>query len=208
MDTGHTLIINNFFNNNYYMLIQKCKDYSRVYNYKELEPEELVSELLIYTLNNTNRTNKLQQLIQLSAATLSKAYNYSSQAFYYIARILYNITHGHRSFDNNLNKPYISKIKLIFEDNIERREIEDFHDINNYYDIDITVIYKKALELSVINNNWWKYKVWYDYYNNKLTYKKLSQKYKLSITPLFSIVHSYNDLLKESLKNIKIPDDI
>jgi len=195
MNTGETLIINHFFADNYAVLVQKCKDYSHVYNYNELQPDELISELYIYTLESAQRTSKLHELIELSAATLSKMYNYSSKAFYYISRILYNVTHGQRSFSDSCNRP--QKI-LTFEQDMEKYDIpeEDYEDAFDYNDA--SVIYTKALELST-GDNWWKYKIWLDYYKDKMTYKELSLKYKLTITPLFYAVRDYNNLIKESL---------
>lgn len=195
--SGQTIIINAFFSNNYQLLVQKCRDYSLVYNYRKLAPDELISELYLYTLNNINRTNKLTKLIELSAATLSKIYNYNSQAFYYIARILYNITHGHRHFDDNCNKV---AMHLTYEQSMENLEIPDisYEELPDYSDAD--VIYAKALELSQ-GENWYKYVVWNDYYNSKMTYKQLSNKYHLTITPLFYIVQDYNNLIKIGLKS-------
>lgn len=193
--TGVT-IINNFFEQNYYVLVQKCRDYSRVYHYTELAPDELISELYLYTLNSANRTNKLTELIELSAATLSKVYIYSNQAFYYISRILYNITHGQRNFNESCNKPTMF---LTFEQNMEDIEIPDdeYQETPDYSDA--SIIYAKALELST-GDNWYKYVVWYDYYHEKMTYKELSNKYRLTITPLFYIVRDYNSLIKANLK--------
>ena len=191
-------IVNTFFSNNYSLLIKKCQDYVTVYNYNKLAPDELVSELLLYSLQDAHRTSKLAQLIQLSAATLNKLYNYNTKALYYISKILYNIVHGHRSFSNNSNKD--SK-NIIFDYNANVETIGiDIEDIE-YVETEEYDVEKIALKYAHDENNWWKFRLWSDYYLGKMTYRQLSIKYKLTISPIFSAVKNFNEIIKSDIQN-------
>ena len=132
----------------------------------------------------------------LSAATIQ--YIYNSKSFYYIIRIIYNITHGNRSPYNNFNKPKM-KIDCVSMEFLEDKIIEEDNEKDNVKKYNLNDIYAAAKNLGN-NGNWWKWKVWCDYYQNKMTYKQISQKYRLSVTPIFQAVKESNAELSQVLK--------
>jgi hypothetical protein len=192
-------IINKFFSNNYSLLIKKCQDYALVYNYKLLQPDELVSELYLFTLSDHKRTSKLAELIQLTAETLNRLYAYNVKALYYISKILYNIVHGHRSFDNNANKN-TKVIKIECHNDIETIGedilVEEYVEFEEY---DVDRIYEIA-NRHAHGENWWKYRLWTDHYKYKMTFKQLSEKYKLTQSPIFAAVKDFTKIIKKELQ--------
>lgn len=190
-------IINNFFNENYNTLIKICNDYINRYDYKKLSPDEIISELLLFTINNENRKNKLELLISLSATT--SQYTFNTQAMYYIINIIYKLTCSHRTFNNNCN---INKLIISYQNDLSYKMADEIQEI---YDVDylkLQEIYTIAKNVSDVDNNWWKYKVWSDYYISKMNYKQLSAKYNLTISPLFRIVKSFNTLLQVEINKV------
>jgi len=185
-------VINSFFTDNYQILLQKCCEYARVYNYRQLEPDEIISELYLYTLNDKKRTNKLQELIALSAVTISKVFKYSNLAMYYIARILFNVTHGHRTFDKKYYQN--KKLKIIYCETLRDIQQEEIQ-TNNY---NVEDIYKVAEQLGT-GENWWKYVLWREKYINNKTYKEISMAYRLNTTPVFNGVRDFSSLIKKEI---------
>ena len=186
--------VNDFFNNNYNDLLAICADYSNRYNYTKLGNDELVSELLLYTVQSHKRTNKLLSLIRLSAATTN--YNYSSVAMYYIISIIYRITFSQRSFLNNLNK---DKLKLIYSPDLSYHIIDESREIQDIDYLTKADVFSIAETVSHRDENWWKYRVWLDKFGADMTYAQLSKKYQLSTTPLFHIVKEFNQVLSREL---------
>ena len=184
-------IIDHFFKDNYQILTKKCQDYASVYNYKLLQPDEILSELYLFTLSDQRRINKLAELIQLTAYTLNKTYNYNIKALYYISRILYNVIHGHRSFTNNSNK-INHNIKIEYNADVESIG-EDISD-EEYQEILEYDIEKIALN-HAHGDNWWQYRLFFDHYINHMTFKELSIKYNLTISPIFSAVKNFKSII-------------
>jgi hypothetical protein len=191
--TGNTTLVNLFFQDNYDLLLKKSQDYSRTYNYTELQPDEIVSELYLFTISNAKRTSKLEELILLSAATMNKIYRYSSIAMYYISRILFNITKDHRTFDNT-SKPKVKYISEICDEQLD----EPYEDQQDYCLPE--EIFEIAKRLSITDDNWWKYAIWYSKYHDKLTYAEMSKKYGLTITPLWTAIQSYNKQIRKVIE--------
>ena len=191
-------IINNFFTEHYNLLLQKSKDYVRVYNYKRLQPEEILSELYLFTLKDQKRTNKLQELIMLSAITLNKMYKYSNLAMYYISRILYNVIHGHRDFTNNNNKFNEKKeLKLVYQEIFNEEIPEEDQEETREYNVED--IYAAAEKIG-IGEQWYLYEIWKQKYIYHKTYKQISEYFHLGTTPVFSAVRQFNILIKSELQ--------
>lgn len=188
MGTGET-IIKLFFNDNYQTLLGISTDYSSRYQYNLMQPDEIVSELYLYTLGKPSREDKLASLIQMSAATIN--YMFNSKAYYYITHIIYRLTSGKRTFENNcnINKLEIDYYPTIFNVTDDPHEIKE----TDYYGVEDII--ELAKELSV-GDDWYKYKIWHDYYVARFSYKELSVKYQLSISPIFSMVQDFNEKIR------------
>lgn len=188
--------INFFFINNYNKLIIISKDYSKRYDYNLLEPDEIISELYLYTLQSIQRQNKLEQLILLSAATINYP-NYDSKAIFYIIKMIFNVTKGKRLIlETNMNKsPFTYKNVALTDDLVyEENDKDEF----NNYDYTLDEIYQIAKELGV-GEQWWQYKCWYCYYHDRMTYKQIASKYHLSTTPVFQAIKLFNTIIKNKL---------
>lgn len=184
--------INEFFTKEYNNLISISKDYSKRYSYNLLEPDEIVSELYLYTIDNANRTSKLEELISITAATTN--YKYDTKAMYYLINIIYRITHGRRTFAENCNRQNINIVFLPVLFSLETTS-DEVMEYDHLSEKDVT----NALELISGGTNWYKYQVWYDYYKNNMTYRQLSEKYKLSISPIFYMLKEFNKEIKTVL---------
>ena len=188
-------VINNFFQQNYNILLQKCQDYVRVYNYRHLEPDEIVSELYLFTLTDNKRTNKLSELIMLSAITLNKMYKYSTLAHYYISRILYNVIHGHRTFDNKYSEA--KQLQIVYcQEIINEIQQEDYEESNIYT---VENIYDTAQKIGT-GDLWWKYVLWQAKFIEGKTYKQIGETYKLSTSPVFNGIKDFTILIRQELQ--------
>lgn len=185
-------VINTFFTQNYNKLVNISKDYSKKYQYNLLEPDEIVSELYLYTLNKIERQNKLEELICLTAATVN--YAYSTKAMYYIINIIYRLTHGKRTFADNCNRKNINIVYFPVIFNLE--SVED--EIKEYDHFTREDVRDAAKSISV-GENWYKYKIWTDYYENGMAYRELSEKYNLTISPLYYQIRDFNKQIRQEL---------
>ena len=196
-------VINAFFTENYSILLQKCKDYVKIYNYHLLEPDEIVSELYLHILKTNKRTNKISELIMLSAVTLSQMFKYSNLAMYYISKILYVTISAHRTFDQQYYKT--KKLKLIYCEDIQIEIAEE-----EYKETEINIKdINKIVERFGTGENWWKAELWKQKYFENKTYKQIGEYYRLNTTPVFNGVKDFNllikgELLKKTLKYEKV----
>jgi hypothetical protein len=194
-------IIDNFFSENYKTLLLKSKEYCKIYKTNVLDFDELISDIYISTLENVIRTKKLTQLILLSAATLN--YNYNNKAFYHILKTIYTHAKSNTNINDRKKRLKIVYCSTLYENNENNNNISNDSNDNLITDLinmfNFEDVYKIALQLSYINNNYWKYKLWKDYYIGKQTYTKLSEHYNITRKAIFLIVKDYNKLIKTEL---------
>lgn len=194
MTTGVT-IINNFFSNNYQRLVEMSTEYCHKYQYHLMQPKDIISEYYIHVLEKDSRVEKLIKLIQTTATT--NVYKHNNQAFFHISVILWRLTQGKRTFNNDCNtdKLDITYCEEVFPIETHNDEIST----TDYFGLEDVI---SAAEKLSKDEDWYKYKVWYDYYVLKFSYAELSQKYKLSTSPLFVMVQQYNQKIKKYLLSV------
>lgn len=189
--------INKFFGDNHQLLTSFVTEYSNVYNYNQLNSDEFIADLLIFTYNKESRIDKLLRLINTTAKTISTVYKYSTEAVYYLKTIIWRTVKAHRTFENNMNRKKLELIYLPYlEDTIIDNVTDEIHESDYFKEGDV---FKKAKQLSKQKDNWWKYEIWQDKYIDKMTYKELAEKYDLTTTPIFYIIREYNQQIKVEL---------
>jgi hypothetical protein len=200
-------IIDYFFAKNYDLLLKISKDYCRQYQNRQKDYLSLISDIYINTISSTKRMNKFARLCELSAATFN--YIYNNLAFYHIIKTIY--THAF-SGTNILDRKKRIILEYYPEIRDDQAEIRDDQDSDYKYsqDDDNTIYDKLCLDdvlnvvdyLAKMDNNYWKAELWKHYYLDKMTISELSEYYKLSRTPIFMSIKSFNLQVRERLQEV------
>jgi len=190
--------IDNFFSKNYELLLKISKDYCRTYKYTRMQVDELISELYLHIIFSADRQKKISELIKISAATVN--YIYDNKAMYYLIDIIWKRSKMNMGF--HLKK----QIKLLYVNdyNIIKNHNDDDSDdsLNIQHIFELSEIEEIIEHISHIDNNYWKAELWRMHYIYKLTYKEMSEKTRIKISPLFTAIHNFNNqVIKELLKN-------
>lgn len=180
----HSKIINEFFNANYSYLIMISKRYLKRYNFKSYTSDEMLSDFYIHILSNDKRICKYEKVIK------------EGDGLRYLISSIKKKSYSHKKFIDDFPQQ-----KKMFYTDYEFTDIEDKQEIEEEFYLTMEDIIKIAEGISKRDNNYWKFEYWKDYYLSGYTYKRLSEKYGLTISPIWGIVHNYNELMKKELKN-------
>jgi hypothetical protein len=179
----HSQIINQFFNSNYSYLLMISNKYLKRYNFKSYKSDEMLSDFYIHILANEKRIMKYEKVIR------------EGNGLRYLISSIKKKSYMHKKFIDDAPHQ-----KQMFYTDYEFTDVEDKEEINEEFYLTLEDIIKVGEDISKRDNNYWKFEYWKDYYLSGYTYKMLSEKYDLTISPIWGIVHKYNDLMKKELK--------
>lgn len=132
-------------------------------------------------------------------------YKTTGSSYSYLSAVVKNEIHRsvmiERKYKNNVELTGLN-VPVEFEEfdfkKYDRNDVKDF--LNNITVEDVINVNNMLLN----TDKYWMQSVWKSYYYEKLTYRELSERYKLTTTPLFQVVKKYNSILKKNLIDIAI----
>jgi len=177
-------ILDDFFIENYDNMKKFVKSYMFIYNYRLQSVNDFIAEYYIFIKNKENRLKFYTKIIESGRG---KNYLYST-----MMRTIEKYT----TFTNNCNK--IKDILLNYYNFYDDTEIKI-----EEYDLDIDIEHDSVLNISLKLKDKYpsNYFAWYDKRIMLMTYKRMSVKYNLTITPLRQMVIKFDKLIIKEMNN-------
>jgi hypothetical protein len=155
------------------------------YHYKLMPDKDFLNEFIVFVYKNEKRIDFYDGLVKNDE--IKKYLNY----------LFYKKIKSYQVFENNNKSKNYKMLELT--NNYESEFFENliYDDAENIYDaitIDTVLNFLKTIKN---DDNYYKFEVWHNYYINKFSYQELTEKYKLSIWPIWQMVQDINNSIRK-----------